>query len=70
MLLLTATRGHAEGLFRYSIERPGYGIAYSSENALAVAAHLSSLKVAEPYALLAHARDYGPVEISEPDSTK
>ena len=70
MLLLTATRGNVDGQFRYSIERPGYGILYSSENALAIAAQLSSLNVAEPYILLGRARDYGTVEIPEPDTTR
>jgi len=69
MLLLTATRRDGEGQFRYSIERAGFGIIYSSENALAVASQLSSMKVARPYDLLSRARDLGSVEIPEADAS-
>jgi hypothetical protein len=70
MLVLIATPRTSEGQFRYSIERTGYGIVYSSENALAVASQLSSLNVAEPYLLLARARELGSVEIPEPAGSK
>jgi hypothetical protein len=70
MLLLTATRRNVQDQFRYSIEKAGYGIIYSSENALAVASQLSSLNIVQPYILLARARDLGSVEIPEPVGSK
>ena len=64
MLLLSATP-RDEGQFRYTIERTGYGIVYSSENAFAMASKLSSLNVTTPHFFLARARDLGSVEIPE-----
>ncbi|MBA3519875.1 MAG: hypothetical protein H0T75_20055 [Rhizobiales bacterium] len=66
MILLTATRIDIYGHFEFRIEGAGLEAGIMTSEALDAAKVLASLGVENPLQLVAHAREWGSVEISEP----
>ncbi len=65
MILLSATRIDADGRFSYRVE-PGGRQPIVTEDAAAAAALLRDFGIEDAHRLVAHARNWGEVEIVEP----
>jgi hypothetical protein len=65
MISLVATRLSESGRFSYSIARDGQHPIFTTEDPTAAAGELSRLGVEHPDPLIAHSRNWGPLEIVE-----